>query len=259
MPLKNGKIEIKKFREMLRRYEDFVKNEGHEPNIIYIEQGKSDHVSLETFKDMLRRYDRFKKETGREPALIYLDPLGRSGDYVNLATFKDMLRRYDRFKADKGREPSYVMIESTRPLPRLNGKWTRRVIQEIGLFLDASELYRLVSEKCKYNYYYNDQFSSEEALRRMTTTGINCTDACQLFEKVFLEMGYETRIEHCKVKCRDGKWYGHYLLNVKGFELKDWVIWDYVSATKTGRPLGKPCCLNGLKHLGWGIVSPKND
>ncbi len=220
---------------------------------------KKGKVELKKFKDMLRRYGAFKKKTGREPALIYLDPLGRSGDYVNLATFKDMLRRYDRFKADKGREPSYVMIESMRPLPRLDGKWTRRVIQEIGLFLDASELYRLVSEKCKYNYYYNDQFSSEEALRRMTTTGINCTDACQLFEKVFLEMGYETRIEHCKVKCRDGKWYGHYLLNVKGFELKDWVIWDYVSATKTGRPLGKPCCLNGLKHLGWGIVSPKHD
>ena len=92
---------------------------------------------------------------------------------------------------------------------------------------------------------------------RITTSGINCTDACQLFQRVMEEMGYNVRIEHVMVKCNDGEWYGHYLLNVKGFEFRDWVIWDYVSATKTGRPLGKPCCVNGFKHLGVGYSLPQ--
>jgi len=218
MPLKNGKIEIKKFRNMLRRYEDFVKKEGHEPNIIYLEQGKSDHVSLGTFKDMLRRY-------------------------------KDFVR-------SNGRDPNYISIQ---PQSSLKGPWTTKVIEKIGTFHDATSLYEQVKKTCKYKYYYNDQVPNHVAVMRMTTSGINCTDACQLFQRVMEEMGYMVKIEHVQVKCSDGGWYGHYLLNVKGFEFKDWVIWDYVSATKTGRPLGEPCCLNGLKHLGWGIVSPKHD
>ncbi len=175
---------------------------------------------------------------------------------IEIKKFRDMLRRYEAFKKKNGREPNYISIQ---PQPFLGGAWTTKVRERIGAFHDATSLYERVKKTCKYKYYYNDQVPNHVAVMRMTTSGINCTDACQLFEKVFLEMGYEARIEHCKVKCRDGEWYGHYLLNVKGFELKDWVIWDYVSATKTGRPLGKPCCVNGFKHLGWGIVSPKND
>ncbi len=247
------KISLKDFKDMLRRYEDFVRINGREPNYISIQPQPNGKIEIKKFRDMLRRYEAFKKKEGREPTKIYIQK-GKD-DYVSLEEFKDMLKRYTEFKKKEGREPNYVSIRS----PFLGGAWTTKVRERIGAFHDATSLYERVKKTCKYKYYYNDQVPNHVAVMRMTTSGINCTDACQLFEKVFLEMGYEARIEHCKVKCRDGEWYGHYLLNVKGFELKDWVIWDYVSATKTGRPLGKPCCVNGFKHLGWGIVSPKND
>jgi len=209
------------------------------------------NVDIKTFKDMLKRYEDFKRKNKREPRVIFIKPGG--GESIPLETFRDMVRRYNMFKDRYGREPRVVYIKK----PHLEGEWTKRVMKEIGEFVDATTLYGAVARKCKYKYYYNDKYSNDDAVKRMEE-GINCTDACQLFSKVLEEMGYEVKLEHVKVKCNDGKWYGHYLLRVGGFEL-DGTIWDYVSATKTGRPLGKPCCLNGLKHLGWGIVSPKHD
>jgi len=252
---KNGyKVMLPVFKDMLRRYEDFVRINGREPNYISIQPQPNGKIEIKKFRDMLRRYEDFVKKEGREPNIIYLEQ-GKS-DHVSLGTFKDMLRRYEDFVRSNGREPNYISIQ---PQPSLKGPWTTKVIEKIGTFHDATSLYERVKKTCKYKYYYNDQVPNHVAVMRITTSGINCTDACQLFQRVMEEMGYNVRIEHVMVKCNDGEWYGHYLLNVKGFEFRDWVIWDYVSATKTGRPLGKPCCVNGFKHLGWGIVSPRYD
>lgn len=210
-------------------------------------------VGLNEFLDMKKRFEEFYNKNKREPRYVTT----KNGYKVMLPVFKDMVRRYEEFMKREGREPRYIEINPVLR-PKLNGVWTKKVMVVLGDFKDATGLYKLVAGKCKYKYYYNDQYRSEDALKRMTTVGINCTDACQLFEKVFLEMGYEARIEHCKVKCRDGEWYGHYLLNLRGYEFRDWVVWDYVSATKTGQPLGKPCCVDGFQHLGYGVVGERN-
>lgn len=245
-----GRVNLTTFKDMLARYIEFKDSNGREPKVIYVKaQKQEDKVSLEAFKDMLRRYNAFKEKNGRDPAWVQTP----DGSRVQIKDFLDMKRRYNEFMAREGREPRYIEINPVLR-PKLNGVWTKKVMVVLGDFKDATGLYKLVAGKCKYKYYYNDQYRSEDALKRMTTVGINCTDACQLFEKVFLEMGYEARIEHCKVKCRDGEWYGHYLLNLRGYEFRDWVVWDYVSATQTGRPLGRPCCVDGFKHLGYGVI-----
>ena len=215
---------------------------------------RSNSVNIETCKDMLKRYEDFKMKNKREPRVIFIRSGG--GESIPLETFRDMVRRYNNFKDRYGREPRIVYV--TPPEPPVPEE-VREMRGVLGEFKTATQLYTLVSRRCKYKFYYNDQTPNREALKKMVTDGINCTDACQLFSKVLEEMGYEVKIEHVRVKCNDGKWYGHYLLRVGGFELKDGTIWDYVSATKTGRPLGKPCCVNGFKHLGWGIVSPRYD
>ena len=242
-------VSITQFKDMLSRYNRFKEVNGREPRVVFIYSGGGPSVSLETFKDMCKRYEDFKMKNKREPRVIFIRSGG--GESIPLETFRDMVRRYNNFKDRYGREPQVVYIER----PRLEGEWTKRVLKKIGDFVDATTLYGAVARKCNYKYYYNDKYSDDDAVRRMTDEGINCTDACQLFSKVLEEMGYEVKIEHVRVKCNDGKWYGHYLLRVGGFELKDGTIWDYVSATKTGRPLGVPCCTAGFQHIGWGVIT----
>lgn len=145
--------------------------------------------------------------------------------------------------------------------PATSGKGPNWIALEevIGTFNTAQELFNRLKSSCKYKYYYNSKFNNKTALIHIKTDGINCTNYCLLLIVVLQEMGYQVMIEHVQVKCNDGKWYGHYLLRINGKEYNNgsnplnWTKFDAVSATKTGRPLGTPCCVAGFKHLGWGI------
>lgn len=226
-----------------------------------INKNTPEYVSITQFKDMLSRYNRFKEFNGREPRVVFIYSGG--GPSVSLETFKDMCKRYNQFLEENRREPRIVYVTPPEPPVPEEVREMRRVL---GEFKTATQLYTLVSRRCKYKFYYNDQTPNREALKKMVTDGINCTDACQLFKPVIEGLVYSVRIEHVKVKCNDNKWYGHYFLRVAGKELASvslpperWTVWDYVSATKTGRPLGVPCCTAGFQHLGWGIVGPVYD
>lgn len=119
----------------------------------------------------------------------------------------------------------------------------------------ASDLYSELKKHAKYSYYYNDRYDNRKALSLVKQgQGINCTDYCQLLKPMLESINYKAKIEHVKVKCRDNKWYGHYLLRISGGPKNvQNLIFDAVSATKTGRELGDACCTEGFQHLGWGI------
>ncbi len=125
----------------------------------------------------------------------------------------------------------------------------------IGTFNTASELYNQIS-KCKYAFYYNDTFSNQEAILRLSKgIGINCTDYTQLLKPILEEMDYQADYVHGKVFC--GKnWYGHVWLRIKGKEYPDWIYFDAVAVTHSGikRALGQLCCVDGVKDV---EINPK--
>ena len=66
-------------------------------------------VSLNDFKDMRSRYNKFVKENGREPNLLYLDNVYKY-EYITLKQYKNMVERYEKFIKDNGREPNSIQI-----------------------------------------------------------------------------------------------------------------------------------------------------
>lgn len=67
-----------------------------------------------------------------------------------------------------------------------------------------------------YGYYYDDQYSNKESINRMKTgQGVNCTDSCQVFYNIMLQLiklGKYKRVECLHVKCSGGD--GHVRLRI---------------------------------------------
>jgi len=62
------------FRNMIRRYEEFVERYQREPSYVYVDRQKRACVSLDRFKEMLERWNAFKEEKDREPYKISIKP-----------------------------------------------------------------------------------------------------------------------------------------------------------------------------------------
>jgi hypothetical protein len=67
-----------------------------------------------------------------------------------------------------------------------------------------------------YGYYYDDVYSNKESINRMKTgQGVNCTDSCQVFYNIMLQLiklGKYKRVECLHVKCTGGD--GHVRLRI---------------------------------------------
>ena len=68
----------------------------------------------------------------------------------------------------------------------------------------------------KYGYYYDDKYSNHEAINRMKNRqGVNCTDSCQVFYNIMLqliELDKYKKVECLHVKCKGGD--GHVRLRI---------------------------------------------
>lgn len=73
------------------------------------------------FKDMIRRYEGFMRRYGREPRIIYVDSKKRM--YITAARFKEMLERWNKYTEEHGREPNYIRV--LPPTPLKIGYWLR--------------------------------------------------------------------------------------------------------------------------------------
>ena len=67
-----------------------------------------------------------------------------------------------------------------------------------------------------YGYYYDDVYSNKESINRMKTgQGVNCTDSCQVFYNIMLQLiklGKYKKVECLHVKCTGGD--GHVRLRI---------------------------------------------
>lgn len=70
----NKDISLAVFKDMLQRYQDFVKTKAKEPNIMYInKEYPYEYVSLKQFVDIKKRYEQFIKDNGREPKTLSIN------------------------------------------------------------------------------------------------------------------------------------------------------------------------------------------
>lgn len=69
----------------------------------------SEVVSLATFKDMLKRYTNYVKTKGKEPNIMYID-FDNPYEYVSLKQFSDMNKRYNEYVTTRGQEPKTMSI-----------------------------------------------------------------------------------------------------------------------------------------------------
>ena len=157
-------------------------------------------VELSIFEDMIKRFDEFVKENKREPKLIYLDATTKYR-YVSTATYKDMKKRFDEFVKNNTRKPNFIYITLPQT-PKQDGKYLAKAKKVLGNFFDAKELYEKIRGK-GYGAYNNDVYDFDTALNRLSKgLGINCSDSCQLLYFIFKDMGYDCRFVH--IRCKSG-------------------------------------------------------
>ena len=62
------------FRNMIRRYNEYVQRYEKEPSCVYVDRRRRAYVTLDRFKEMLERWNTFKEEEDREPYRISIQP-----------------------------------------------------------------------------------------------------------------------------------------------------------------------------------------
>lgn len=200
-------------------------------------------VPLAVFQDMMKRVDAYVLAKKATPAIVYV--VTGKGDYVPFTTFTDMKNRYNAYKRTTGNYPA--LIYYTKPVPkRTVGALQGQLEAFLGQFNNFTEFYN----KCKgrgYSYYYNDvKTLSQEIAALKAKTGMNCSDASQLFTALAKEMGYETRYVH--VMCKNG---GHIRMQIKGKEFSDWTRVDPAACLSVGSqyPIGQVWCDYDNAHV----------
>jgi hypothetical protein len=200
-------------------------------------------IQRSTFINMLMRYWAYRKNKGVEPKIIYITPGGP--DYINLTRFNDMRHRYETWEATYGSPPNYVNVIGsivTTPPKVLTGD--AGVLQNLrdrfGTLNSLQDLCGIIQDHGSYSYYYDQQQSQQTTLNTMRA---NCADwVNDIGMPVARALGYTPRGVHCQVRCDDGNWYGHYVMEINGD------LYDPAGWSKT-HPINELICNNGYQFL----------
>jgi hypothetical protein len=152
-----------------------------------------------------------------------------------------------------------VTTKTPTTVPSSKGKLQKKLEDEIGNFKTATEMYKQFAKKSTYIWYKNSKYTNPEARKRAGKgLPMNCVDYSQLCYPVLKEMGYDVKFAYGTVKCsKNGEWWTHIWLQVKGHEFKNTTNFDIVSVAHQGKdlPLGTLCCIYGttIKEIdpGW--------
>lgn len=84
----NMEIPLKIWKDMMSRFEKYVKENKTEPKIIYIDkENPYEHVTLEKYKDLKTRYDTWIKNNGKEPNILYMNKTESEKQTINQTIF----------------------------------------------------------------------------------------------------------------------------------------------------------------------------
>lgn len=207
-------------------------------------------VPLAVFTDMTSRFNAYKAANGKEPDIIYLKSGG--GDYVSKSKYIDMLTRFNAYVAANGIEPTIIYFQKPVPPARVVGVLQARLESFLGQFNSFTEFYN----KCKgrgYAYYYDDiKTLEQEIVALQNKTGMNCSDAAQLFATLAQEMGYNVAFEH--IICQSSG--GHIRLKISlkefgdlGADSRNWFRVDPAACLSVGSQynIGDVWCSNGTR------------
>jgi hypothetical protein len=201
-------------------------------------------VPLAVFQDMMNRVAAYVKANGSNPSIVYLKS-GAAGDYVPYTTFADMRDRYAAYKSNTGNYPALVYYVAPTPV-RTVGQIQAQLEAAVGQFNNFTEFYNK-SKGRGYSYYYNDvKTLTQEIAAYKNKTGLNCSDAAQLFTALAKEMGYLTRYVH--VMCNSG---GHIRMQILGKEFSSWTRVDPAACISVGSqyPIGQVWCDYDNAHI----------
>lgn len=198
-------------------------------------------LKKDVFKDMVNRHDQFVKNNGREPQICWTSLVNKYR-YITISKYNEMKKRFDEFTQKHNREPNYTYInipkESTNSATGMTetqafiNKFSDAVGKNITSFRQG---YNAIKYR-KYIGYNNDIYDRETALYRLKyKKGLNCSDISQLLYKLAQCFGHNVHYIH--LKCRSG--IGHIILSVDG----TWV--DGASALSSGHAYGTGWCYNG--------------
>ena len=102
---------------MLTRWNNFIKNNKHEPNYIYIKtpatdiSGDDKILPINTFLDMENRVNNYLKNGGEitDTRRIYLK-MDEQLEYITYSKYKDLVERCNTWRKENGKNPNFLYI-----------------------------------------------------------------------------------------------------------------------------------------------------
>lgn len=200
-------------------------------------------IEKEVFKDIITRHDKYVKENGKEPQICYIN-IENKYRYITIKKYTDMKQRWDKWIQNHGgKEPNYCYVNIPSERGESTGSKSDADSEYIKAFEDAvgrkisnfKDGYNAIKYR-KYIGYNNDVYSRSVALQRLKQKrGLNCSDISQLLYR--LAQAYGHNVHYVHIMCRSG--IGHIILSVDG----TWV--DGASALSSGKAYGTGWCFNG--------------
>ena len=176
-----------------------------------------DYVSRQANKsqyvDMAKRLVKYVEKNNQLPNYITLENKKiKVNDYVYM--FARVLVYYN----SHGQYPYYANINSkafTKPSESQNAVYSY-FVKVFGSFGDTIDGALKKIQSKGYGYYYDDVYSNSQSIDRIKAgKGVNCTDSCQVFYNIVLELikkGKYKKVECLHIKCQGGD--GHVRLRI---------------------------------------------
>ena len=194
------------------------------------------------YKDMASRLVKFVDTNKTLPNYIIIN-----GKKMKMQDYVYMFSRILVYYFNNGTYPRYAEVNSkafTKPTETVNEVYDYfvKVFGKFDNTIDGA-LKKIAGKG--YGYYYDDKYSNKEAIDRMKTgKGVNCTDSCDVFYNIMLqliELGKYKKVECLHIKCRGGD--GHVRLRIT---LKDgsYIYRDPAAVLDSG-VITKNWCSNG--------------
>lgn len=141
------------------------------------------------------------------------------GEYkIRTRLYTYMFSKIFLYQQEHHRLPAYVDINTkifTKPRTSSNEVYNY-FTKTFGQINSIDEALEKIAGNGRYGYYYDDRKTNHEAIDSMRKgEGVNCTDSCQVFYNILLELirqGKYKKVECLHVKCQGGD--GHVRLRI---------------------------------------------
>ena len=202
----------------------------------------SRQITKAEYLDVCKRYTEYIEKNHKFPVYV---SYGNYKISPNLLT--ELLSRIIVWSNEHNKLPSYANINSkvfVKPSENHNDVYNY-FVQKFGSFNNTIDgaLGKIAGNG--YGYYYDDVYSNKTSIDRMKSgNGVNCTDSCQVFYNIMLElikMGKYKKVECLHIKCSGGD--GHVRLRITMND-GSYIYRDPASVLSNGNVTGN-WCMNG--------------